>query len=54
VLTVTVSTAGDVLDARFDPATIDGEGQPIPLAGPEADAARAAYDGLRIGGPTCP
>jgi poly-gamma-glutamate synthesis protein (capsule biosynthesis protein) len=54
VLTVTVDPGGTVLDARFDPARIDGRGEPILLEGAERDAALAALDARGIGGPTCP
>jgi poly-gamma-glutamate synthesis protein (capsule biosynthesis protein) len=54
VLTVSFSPEGTVTGQTFDPALIDSQGRPIPLAGPAADQARAAYDRLRIGGPSCP
>ncbi|MCU1343988.1 MAG: hypothetical protein JWL70_254 [Acidimicrobiia bacterium] len=54
VLTVSFSPDGSVVGQTFDPALIDARGRPIPLTGAAADQARAAYNNLRIGGPSCP
>lgn len=47
VTTLTLSAEGKVTGETFTPATVDGQGVPVPQTGPAAEAALKRRDGLR-------
>ncbi|MFD0274338.1 CapA family protein [Kitasatospora sp. NPDC127111] len=47
VTTLTIGPAGKVTGEAFTPATVDGQGVPVPLTGAAAEAALKRRDGLR-------
>ncbi|MGV9265991.1 CapA family protein [Kitasatospora sp. NPDC003701] len=47
VTTLTLTAAGKVTGETFTPATVDGQGVPVPQTGPAAAAALKRRDGLR-------
>ncbi|MEU6234724.1 CapA family protein [Kitasatospora sp. NPDC047058] len=47
VTTLTIGPAGKVTDETFTPATVDGQGVPVPQTGAAAEAALKRRDGLR-------